>query len=91
LVALASAGVGIGLAYLLGLRDAGMGLMCFGFVSVALIVLVIWELLNPPPFRVEVGSENAQYQFRDRGYAQDFATLNGLLEPTRDLSQADGQ
>jgi hypothetical protein len=60
-----------------------MGLVCFGFVCVGLIGLVIWELVNPPPFKIEVGAAKVQYQFRDRGYAQDFAKLNGLPEPTQ--------
>jgi hypothetical protein len=82
LVALASAALGVVWAYLLGFRDAGMGLICLGFICVGFIGLVGWEILHPPPFKIDVGPINVDYEFRDRQYAHDFAKLNDLAFPS---------
>jgi hypothetical protein len=66
------------LLYGMGFRDAALGGISFAVLLAAMIVLAGWEMLHPPEFKIEVGSVNVEYAFRDREYAREFAELNGL-------------
>jgi hypothetical protein len=76
------AGVAVGgammLFYWLGFRDAALGGIALGTLSVAMIGLVAWEMTHPPEFKIDVGPFNVDYEFRDAEYAREFAELNGL-------------
>jgi hypothetical protein len=55
-----------------------LGGISFGVMVVAMFGLVLWELLHPPEFKINVGFANVDYEFWDRQYAEEFAELNGL-------------
>ncbi len=60
----------------LGLQDLLLGLCSFGVMAVSVLALQIWQLNHPPSFDVTVGDRTVEYEFRDAGYAAEFAALN---------------
>lgn len=60
------------------LRDAALGGIVFGIVSVVAIANGLWEIFHPPVFGIEITGDTASFQFRDADRAEEFAAANGM-------------
>jgi hypothetical protein len=79
-----TAAVGLGSMALTGyllyptLKNAALGLSALGVTVLCIIAVVVWEKTHPPPFNITVLGNYVDFEFRDHGYAQEFARLNGM-------------
>jgi O-antigen ligase len=60
------------------LRDAALGGTVFGIICVVALANAVWEMFRPPEFAIDVTSNTASFEFRDRARAEEFAAANGM-------------
>jgi len=73
-----AAGVAFGLL-VLQRRLSGFltGIVVLALVSLTLLILFFLDRRFPPSFSIDVHGRVTDYEFRNAGYAQRFAALNG--------------
>ena len=58
-----------------------------GAVLLALMPYFIWESIFPPPLDLTAYTDVVEYEFRDREYADEFATLNVVAADSPDENE----
>jgi hypothetical protein len=83
----AVAGVGLAMSLLRWYQGPLKRWLVLGIALVCLLPVILWETFFPRPFEMTAFSDTVDYEFRDSGYAKEFAALN---EPTvENSSQAE--
>ena len=50
--------------------------VAMGMMLICILPLIIWEVVFPPSIDITAYSKSVDYEFRDSGYAEEFAELN---------------
>lgn len=64
-----------------GVPARSVGLLSLGGSIAAVSPLLLWQMLHPLPLKLDVGWRVVGYEFADRDYAEEFASLNNLGTP----------
>jgi hypothetical protein len=75
--AVAVAGAVVAVALLQWYRGPMRRWLAMGITLVCMLPYILWETFSPPPFGLTAFAETVDYEFRDAGYAAEFAALNG--------------
>jgi hypothetical protein len=69
-------GVGVAAYLLAEYRGPFKRWIAMGIALLCLLPLMVWETIFPPPIDLTAFSDTVDYEFRDTGYATEFASLN---------------
>ena len=70
-------GVGVAVWLLHGQRVPFRQWLALGIALACMLPYLLWEVCFPRPIDLTAYSETVDYEFRDAGYAEEFAALNG--------------
>jgi len=71
------AGVAVAVSLLQWYRGPLKRWLALGIALACMLPYFLWEVFSPKPVDLTAFSETVDYEFRDAGYAEEFAALNG--------------